>query len=87
MGLEVSTGVLERLTCDPSPEGVKAFIGPAGYLREFEREVVSVPGWRSPAKGARRSSRVERGAVSRAERERDELLHRGRGRRADDGNG
>ena len=43
MGLEVSAGVLESLTCDPSPEGVKAFIGPAGYFREFEREVVSVP--------------------------------------------
>ena len=43
MGLEVSARILERLAGDPSPEGVKAFIGPAGYFGEFEREVVSVP--------------------------------------------
>ena len=43
MGLEVSARILESLTCDPSSEGVKAFIGPAGYFRELEREVVSVP--------------------------------------------
>ena len=43
VGLEIPARVLERLTCDPSSESVKAFIGPAGYLREYEREVVSVP--------------------------------------------
>ena len=43
VGLEVSARILEGLACDPPSEGVKAFIGPAGYFREFEREVVSVP--------------------------------------------